>query len=276
MKKQIALVAGLAVLAAPAFASKARLQALGEDINGSQFINDNRNIFLNAAAVNDHKDLVTFEWGSSPAVTDTEGTPRAEGGFFKAHGNMVYGVQLGGQSDSAHAFRLASGIVQSTALAENNGIDVFVGGDAGVKWGASLFYSSSENGDDKQDSMRVRLGASQNNWNVFANVNISNDAEGAAAGTGTREFAGDQGFQVGGSYMMNEYTFFAKYQSLKGEAKGTGGIVTTTDDIEATRMEIGVGREMKLNDKATLFTSVKYQTLEAEGGYLADIFNGRC
>ena len=43
MKKQLTVALGLAVLATPAFATKARLQALGEDVNGSYYVNDNRN-----------------------------------------------------------------------------------------------------------------------------------------------------------------------------------------------------------------------------------------
>ena len=84
MKKQLVTILGVAVMAAPAFASKARLQALGEDIYGSTYINDNRNIFLNAAQVNNYADLVTFETG---AQTDNDGDdsaagPRPEGGVF--------------------------------------------------------------------------------------------------------------------------------------------------------------------------------------------------
>ena len=94
MKKQIALAMGLAVISGSAFASKARLQALGEDTDGSQYISDNRNIFLNAAHVNYHKDMVTFEAGDQ-SNADATSTPNAEGGFLRAHNNMVYGLYFG-------------------------------------------------------------------------------------------------------------------------------------------------------------------------------------
>ena len=110
MKKQIAIAMGLAVISGSAFATKARLEALGEDQYGSQFISDNRNVFLNAATVNFHKDLVYMEFGSSDSTgshafegvtlgtetdQDLSASPKAEGGFFKASGNMVYGVVFG-------------------------------------------------------------------------------------------------------------------------------------------------------------------------------------
>src|SRR6476659_1261938 len=101
MKKQLTVALGLAVLATPAFATKARLQALGEDNYGSAYINDNRNVWLNAAQINNHKDLVTYEFGSNQTA-DNAATPRGEGGIFKAMGNMVYGVQFGGASTTAN------------------------------------------------------------------------------------------------------------------------------------------------------------------------------
>ncbi len=80
MKKQIAIAMGLAVLSTPALATKARLEALGEDHYGSQFIEDNRNIFLNAATVNFHKDIVTYEWGNNLTILtpdqDTAANPK--------------------------------------------------------------------------------------------------------------------------------------------------------------------------------------------------------
>src|SRR5690554_693409 len=97
MKKQLTVALGLAVLATPAFASKARLMALGEDANGSFFINDNRNIFLNAAEANNHADLVTFEWGNNNGA-DSDTDANAEGGILYSHKNLVYGLHLGGQS----------------------------------------------------------------------------------------------------------------------------------------------------------------------------------
>ncbi len=264
MKKQLVLVTGLAVLAAPAFASKARLQALGESTNGSQYISDNRNVFLNAAHVNNHKDLVTFETGASSAVTDGADTPRAEGGYFFSNGNMVYGVQLGEQSDTAHALRVASGIVTTAAnLAERNAIDLFVGGDAGVKWGASLLYSSSEDKQNvgaqdvkEQDSMRVRLGASQGNWDAFANISITNEVK-AADGD---KFEGSAGYQVGGSYMLNSYTLFANYADFSGD----GTVVGDKKEVSLNTYEVGVGRSTKLNDKTSLFTKVSYRAVTTE------------
>lgn len=277
MKKQLVLVTGLAVLAAPAFASKARLQALGESANGSQYINDNRNIFLNAAHVNNHKDLVTFETGASSQVTDGETSSRAEGGYFTSHGNMVYGVQLGQQSDTAHALRVAGLNNTTTDVAEKNTVDLFVGGDAGVKWGASLLYGSSEDKrttataaaatDAKEnESMRLRLGASQGNWDAFANISIANEVK-LVNGD---KFEGNLGYQLGGSYMLNSYTLFANYSSNSADGTVSG----VKKEVSLEQMEVGVGRATKLNDKTSLFTKVSYRAITAENDRVAAAGNG--
>ncbi|MCE3013843.1 MAG: hypothetical protein LW878_12325 [Proteobacteria bacterium] len=277
MKKQLVLVTGLAVLAAPAFASKARLQALGESTTGSQYINDNRNIFLNAAHVNNHKDLVTFETGASSQVTDGAATPRAEGGYFFSNGNMVYGVQLGQQSDTAHALRVAGLNSTTTDVAEKNTVDLFVGGDAGVKWGASLLYASSEDKrttataaaatDAKENnSMRARLGASQGNWDAFANISLTNEVK-LVNGD---KFEGNLGYQLGGSYMLNSYSLIANYSSFTADGTVSGD----KKEVSLEQMEVGVGRATKLNDKTQLFTKITYRSTTAENKRVTAAGNG--
>jgi hypothetical protein len=247
MKKQLVVALGLTVLATPAFASKARLQALGEDTNGSFYINDNRNIFLNAAHVNNHKDLVTFETGSETSDTDVDSSsdPRPEGGVFFGQGNLVYGVQLGNESATSDTLRAWAGVGS-----EQNNLDLFVGGDAGVKWGANFTYGHvSETADvNSSDVMRTRLGVVAGDIEGFANISLKN----TASDKNGNEVEGKLGYQVGGSYAMNAYKFFAEYRSIKAEDKKQNA------DAEIGLMRIGAGRTDKLNDKATLFTKVEY------------------
>jgi hypothetical protein len=264
MKKQLVVALGLAVLATPAFASKARLQALGDDVNGSFYINDNRNVFLNAANINNHKDLVTFEWGDTGTAVDGTAAPRSEGGVFKTAGNMVYGVYLGSESNTSNAFRtLGAGV----AMEEENNIDLFVGGDAGMKWGANLTYSKSNDDetagteDTSQQAIRTRLGVIAGDIEGYANINISNKAEDA---TGD-EFDGNLGYQIGAIYNLNEYRIFADYSSFSGDADSG----TTTDDgeISTSKLQVGAGRATKLNDKATLYTKANLLWVKGENDY---------
>src|SRR5690606_34569686 len=119
MKKIIAL-AGLAVLATnSAEASKARLLALGENLEtaGSLYFSDNRNIFQNAAYIHEYKDGIYLEWGAQGNEFnstldrnlnnkfDSDTAPQAEGGFLKSHGKYVYGLYVGAESYITHEAR---------------------------------------------------------------------------------------------------------------------------------------------------------------------------
>src|SRR5690606_2508728 len=108
----------------------------------SAYINDNRNIWLNAAQINNHKDLVTYEFGGNgeDVNQDSAASARGEGGVYKAQGNFVYGIHFGGASNTANLLRTAAGLDNAN---EENNIDAFIGGDAGLKWGANLGYAKT-------------------------------------------------------------------------------------------------------------------------------------
>ena len=103
MRKQIAIAAGLAALSTSAWATKARLQALGQDTTyGSLYYSDSRSVFKNPAYVNEYNNYVVTEWGEEIATTaaanlDQDGNSHAEGGFFKSAGSINYGVYFGNE-----------------------------------------------------------------------------------------------------------------------------------------------------------------------------------
>ncbi len=261
MKKQIVLGLGLAVMAAPALASKARLQALGEDTNGSFYINDNRNIFLNAAQLNNHKNLVTFETGNATNngllnSQDSAAAARPEGGVFFNQGNLSYGVQLNNASNTSNLLRASAG-----ASNEQNNVDAFVAGDAGVKWGANLTYgNTTESATINNDKLlRTRLGVIAGDLEGFANISLMNKSEMQSG----KNFNGKQGYQIGGAYNLNAYKVFAEYRSIKAEEKSASA------DASIGLWRVGAGRTDKLNDKATLFTKLEVNrtTLNADAGF---------
>ncbi len=268
MKKQLTVALGLAVLATPAFASKARLEALGEDNFGSYYIHDNRNIFLNVAKINDNKDLVTYEFGAatsnSSAAADSVAAPRAEGGFTKASGNLVWGAHFGNSTATAATARSLV-----TDGQERNPIDLFVGGDAGVKWGANVTYegfdgSSSAGSANRvsSNSLRTRLGVVSGDLEALAQVSIKGDVKDRSSNQGME---GKAGYLLGVGYMMNSYKFFADYTKAGAEY---GTVADTDSDWDYSRIRVGVARQEKLNDKATLFTKLQLSqsTSEADSG----------
>lgn len=259
MKKQLVLAAGLAVLATPALASKARLQALGEDTNGSFYINDNRNIFLNASEVLNHKDMVTFEWGAGQA-TENVGDANAEGGFLRSSGNMVWGAQMGRVTDFSTDYQaaLTQGAL-TNPFTPSNALDVFVGGDAGIKWGAQLTYSNRKDDafvtadrDAEASEMDLAVGVSQGNIAGYLKYGLSGKVE---TDNDNVEVKRKSPLQLGASYKWMEYTFFAQYEMHNLDVDSS---TTTSHDVKDTQWQIGAGRSTKLSDKATLFTKVAY------------------
>lgn len=260
MKKQLIVAFGLAVLATPAFATKARMEALGEDNFGSYYINDNRNQFLNPAKINDQKDLVTYEFGSSStggAVTaDAPATPKAEAGFNKAWNNMVYGLHFGNTTPTVSALRTA--LPNVTTLQERNPWDLFVGGDAGVKWGANLTYENTQVGSaatsDRITShgLRSRVGVVAGDLEAFAHYSF----QGTANNYKGDMIDGKGGYFLGAGYMMNAYKFFADYRHAAVEYSNS---TNTKKDFTRDTLRLGVGRQERLNDKATLFAKVNIE-----------------
>lgn len=305
MKKQLTVALGLAVLATPAFATKARLQALGEDTYGSQYINDNRNIWLNAAQINNHKDVVTYEFGGNTTVDNAE-TARGEGGVYKAMGNMVYGVHFGGASNTGNQLRTAAGLVSvdgtsiddATATSngnEENNVDLFIGGDAGLKWGANLGYARTQ-GDENSgvyaESMRTRFGVIMGDLQLYGNINLINNAKGeifaesAVTGApvdieGSAKFQGKLGYQVGAIQAWQGNTLFVDFRSFDMESTirtGAPTNINAKEDLSSKQLEAGIGRVERLNDKTNLFLKASYfqRNLENDHGKQGGTLGAGC
>ncbi len=257
MKKQLVVALGLSVLATPAaFASKARLLALGESTNGSFFINDNRNVFLNAAEVNNQKDLVTFEFGTG-STTDTDTAPNAEGGVIKSMNNMVYGLHLGRVTSFAQTVTDNS----TAAFVPSNTLDFFVGGDAGLKWGANLTYANGmdeqfSNGtgtsDSEGKSMDLNFGVIAGDISAYIKAGIMGETENkdSTAGATDVDVKRKSEFELGAAYKLNAYTIFAQANMNKYEEKESDA------DIDNTSLLVGAARTERLNDKTTMFVKL--------------------
>jgi hypothetical protein len=269
MKRQLAIALGLAVVSTSAFASKARLEALGESGNGSMYLEDNRNVFLNPAHLNHHKDWITLEFGETTADEDNETTPRAEGGVFKASGNMAYGVYFGEEADTANDLRSEAG---TNIPEESNNLTLFVAGDAGLQWGASLLIGSDSQTDatdgtkvwdSESKSMRARVGVISGNVDAFLNMGLQNEAsyEETAGGSAKEGYKGKSSMDLGVTYDMGNMDLMVRYSSIEAEDLETTG----AEVYKATAMFLGAGAVRKLDDKASLNYKVGYNSRKVEG-----------
>lgn len=166
--KNILVVLMIALTAQTLFASKARVEALGEDSFGSVWIQDDRNIYLNAAYIHRYYDFVQVDMGNTNQGYDEEGSPKASGTYVKNAGKYIWGIGFGQESNTVSQLRALamqnvygaavtggpfaySGTLaaantnvstavgtNATALDESNVLDLMFGGGTNTKWAAKL------------------------------------------------------------------------------------------------------------------------------------------
>ena len=260
MKTILSTLVGIMLFSATSYASKARLEALGQDANGSIYILDNRSIFLNAASLNDVANGVYTEWGTAGS------TPNAEGGFVHTLGNMKFGLHLGGVSASTNKARSDAGDFMS----QNNNVDLFLAGEHAVKWGVGFSYSATEKENAgnkaKQNTSSLRLGASQDSWAAHLNLGLSGKAEGTIDSnnviTEDDTFEGKGSYSLGAIYHLSQGSVFLDYSTKKDEWT-VGG---TDGDSEVKSMSLGWHRGHDMGDNGMWFYAVSYDTQEVVDG----------
>lgn len=262
MKKTL-VIAGLAVLSTSAHATKARMEALGQDsVRGSEYISDSRNVFRNPAVLNQTKNYLVTEWGTNATADETAAAPRAEGGFFREMGSFNYGLYLGNDETA----KGRTGAVNQF-LTQDNALDLFLSGDMGVQWGARLHYANSKDEatsafEKKNTAIGLGLGVVMGELEAYTNITIVDKSEGAAAAS--NEFKTKPSYIVGGSYKIGGNTVFASYENAKYEVTGTV-IPGTTKNSQIT---VGAGRIHEINPTARIITdaTVKLATEQTTAG----------
>lgn len=241
------------------FATQTRLLALGMkelDNDGSYYIKDDRNIFINPAHVNDYGDFALFDVGGegkqigvNSTTVSTLQNPKALGGFLIRTGSVVWGGYLGNESNTASSLR----ILGSSAAAALNfagatpapkllptadrQIDLFAGWGEELQWGVNAyFYNPGENeaqGTTKNDGYGIRLGVKDRERIKDLNVNVSlgnkvvnnySSSTPTPFGTvsGTQEFDGNLGLFIGGSYQFKPLRLIAWLKTFSWDQSDNG------------------------------------------------------
>ena len=265
MKKLLTVGSALLLLSTSAFATESRLLALGmneTDNEGMFYIQDGRNIFLNSANVNMYADQLVTEYGSNGLTVgagqtvDQNHRPKAQGGVFKKYGGMTYGVYYGNESNTSSLLRIAGTRDAATPPpTADNQLDLFVGGDAGMKWGANVTYAHSKDdvANTKDTSIATRLGLIGSGWDALLNISLGSKSESPAT-AGRQKFDGKIGFQVGGSYMLGDAGRVFGYVKHYGWDEELTGAATVKGDF--TSYYLGYGRDMTVNTNGKIFASV--------------------
>lgn len=293
MKKIAVVAAGLAVLSTSAFATRARMEALGQNqAQGSYFMRDSRTIFRNASHINDQKNFIVAELGDSQNANDgTNGQAEAEGGFVKDAGKFVYGVMLNFQRDDASAAGTVdidadgatNGANDLIFLGEDERIDLFFGGDAGIQWGLNISYAyqkderldDNDSGTAREEDgkgstynyLGVNLGMTMGDLEAWLNMDINEETEGSLAtgqgvGAGTSSvdpgntFEGDFAFQIGASYAIKDHVVYFEYDRDGYEAQNIAFKNNENTDFTETVFTLGVAKMMEINEKSRWFWDI--------------------
>lgn len=272
MKKTL-LIAALSMAATPAFASKARLSALGD----AEHLSDIQRTFDRPYEATMHGEYATIEFGGAA------GKPNAEAGFTR---QVSEGNYLGFYVNRKPA-ALVNAIATNTAANEmfspllDNSFNVFYGSRAGeIAWGVNFYYLSSNKKDGyqalaandmangKADVMGLSLGAAAGNWEADAVIGLagkasveSNTYATAPVAAGDKaEFQSTSNMTFRGAYKMDNMYYFAKYgmSGAKMELNGAEAVKG-----ENTNIELGLVNTMK-SEGAEFFYGVSYKMVTAK------------
>ena len=272
MKKILTVGAVCALVSTSAFATKARLQALGEDKDGSYYISDYRNLYLNPSYVTSLGNMAVVEWGAAGFAIPTS----VAGGFTldndsstKAQGGVVYslsngysfGAILGDESDVAALTRaLSSNGAASFLQTADNTLDVFFGGKGSINWGANLLYSQSKSevtgSRYKQNAYASRFGASTETWDAHLLLALGAKAD-SPDQVATPTYKGKFGARLGGGYAVSENgRVLAMYETYSWKQDNS-----TTEEREGSfsKWIAGYGHTKKVSETGTLFSKAQVE-----------------
>ena len=243
MKKHLVVAAGLAVLSTGAFASKARMTALNQSSSlGSFYLEDNRNVFRSSNSVNSMNNYLVTEWGGNGA------NGSAEGGFFRSHGAMNYGLYFNAQPHGN-----VGGIAN---VFEPGRADLFVGGDAGLNWGLRLGYESLQLDANSLEGSGFDLGLSA----TVSGANLwLNYAPTATTKTAAGDVEANADMSLGATYGMGDYTLFAEYTSEGGAG----------DQDADTTITVGAAKVWETSGGASVFYDLSVVS-QSNVGHQAD------
>ncbi len=285
--KNLLLVLSLVITASPAFASRARLESLGENANGSYYINDGRNIFLNPASINNYKKKLFLELGNSTSVADSStsggaATPGAlvasgskvQGGFTNTFGDFVYGLYVGRESNRMlDAIATSNALITGTAndlIAPDHAFDFFFGGEASnLKYGVDVFYAGAQNRlsnggtflntiGQTSSLFGIKLGVDVSNFAVFTTIGITSNALSDAQAPALRnELKGKISVDAAVTYTMDDMTLLGKYTTY-GSDLTLGTTLPATYVGKTTAWGIGAGWKKEATKSVTMYSRLQF------------------
>ena len=247
----MASVARMAVLgAAPVITTAGSSSVTSNVAQGSLWYDDEYNVFYNPSYINDNKNYVTVE-------------KSVEGGFFKSEfENFAYGVYLNRSASTAAGVQ-TPGVtgkaifMGTTVLSTQRPIDLFLGGDTGVKWGLHLAWAYNRDQTvatalNTGDEISVRywhadFGAQVMGLEPFVGTTFSSGYQANVTGLSANQ--GQQNlfeFNVGTKYKYEGWTPYVAYKIYRENGVPVGGALEAQTSLKL--LQFGVGHDTKVAD----------------------------
>lgn len=298
MKKTLLIITSL-IFSYEVYASKARMTALGQDASlGSFYLEDPRNLFRNPSEISSISDFAIVEAADSATPDTGEGNipvghgEGAEGGFFKKMSDsMSVGVYIGnalnnnsskvGGSATGYAADLGGTTAYSapstTQAAGNENLNLFIGGEAGVKWGVRISQASASSKtpadstlpeyEKKHSLLGIGIGISKDKMKAYANVDLKDKYEGGTVSTASAYEKDDlvEGSwkNLGASMKVKDLVIFADYDHRKVEAT-TGGATKVVDETSQSVITIGSSYIKPVSESAKVNLDISFKKTSAK------------
>jgi hypothetical protein len=267
------------IMGSQAHATRARLKALQQDPNGSYYITDTRNIFLNPAQIAGLKDHANFEWGQSERTGTEDRSADAEGGFVMTAGPGKLGAQLGRVTRFNRTIRflndampdIGNAVVGGKFVEGQNSIDIMYGGGDALRWGTGLALTRSTMAqaagrESDTQALEFRGGVNSDLFEAFGSLLIGAQTEtdlGTTKGELEENFgiAGGGGFQLGADKRLyGNFTWDAFNASRRDD--------TVEYDGQTTEIGLGFANWRNLENNARFFYAIelRYLRIKADDG----------
>lgn len=260
MKKAL-LIAAMVAMSTSAYASKARVQALG----ASPHLNDIQDIMTKPDRVATYGEWATVEFGQSTISGSFTDSPTiasvtaAEGGFVRQSGQSAWGAYLGQGSASVAALRtIGSAVAGVTFLPQENPIRLFYAQKGDMNWGVGFLYSDSKSvaaaAEEKQNLMALSGGWSGRDWDAQFQFGLANNA----TETTGEKLSGKLTYQLNyGKKVENNY-YYVAYGAGGAKTANAGG--TDVSDVDQTTYRVGFVTSHK-KDGTDFFYGLSYRNL---------------
>lgn len=258
------LVIAIALASTNAFASRARVQSLGN----SAHITDTQSIYSNPAKMFLMGDFVSLESGKTATNTNpsaANANDNAEGTLVRSMGDAKMGLGLGHKSENASGFGLRAILGVGDVTEQQNPLELSYGMKSGdMTWAGTLVYSNlnDKQQEIKESSMGVRLGALTGAWDFALGLGLGNTVEDKV---NDKEFKGTIGVSLYAGYVMNSMYYYGEVvlAGAKAETQSTGA---ETNKVDQTKITVGAIESIKKDGNEFFYGAKLVSTMFKDDG----------